>query len=368
MPDLRRVRGGAAVGLLAVVVTACGYSPTQGKAGASPSKSTGTGCASTGPVSLPYSSRGMERAALFTSDGSELVFTADGFAHGGVLDPKVGKTAVYVGRPPRMPVFNEATSELTNVTHEFRITEGQETSQTLPAGRYWLATSNFVHIKVWSCPPGGVTLLPPGRSRASSTPQAPGTAPHPRTAIGGSTVNGSPLGYAPVNVSVGDELRLVVESFRAGSSVQLRLYPIRTDLGTVTVGANGLVQTTVTVPDVNPGVHQLSLVGEGASGVQSKFVPIRVPGRPSGDTYATYLCCFEPLPETVTAETVTETISVTVDGQKRANFLTDPDGGFHIRIPIANRLSNAAPIVIEGTSSVTGRTLRELVNPIPKAP
>lgn len=179
MPDLPRVAldmlkkgeavlGGAAVGLLAVVVAA--YRHKQGKGGASPSKTTGTGCASALPVSLPYSSRGLERTAMFTSDGSELVFTADGFAHGGVLDPKIGKTAVYVGRPPRMPVFNAATSELTNVTHEFHLTEGQETSQTLPAGRYWLATSNFVHVTVWSCPPGGVTLFPPGRSSASSTP------------------------------------------------------------------------------------------------------------------------------------------------------------------------------------------------------
>lgn len=176
MPGPVRVRVATVAVLLTVVTAACGHSPTPGNVGASPSKSTGTGCASTEPISLPYARRGLE-PALFTSDGSELVFTADGFAHGGVLDPKVGKTAVYVGHPDRMPAFNERTSVLTNVTHEFRITEGQETSQTLPAGQYWLATSNFVDVKVRSCPPGGVTPLPPGQSSPSPTAQTPGTSP-----------------------------------------------------------------------------------------------------------------------------------------------------------------------------------------------
>lgn len=115
--------------------------------------------------------------ALFTSDGSELVFAADGFSHGGVLDPKVGSTAVYVGNPDRMPVFSQGSGHVTNVTHEFGIDEGQETIQILPAGRYWLVTSNGVHVTVRSCPPGGVTLLPTGRKSPSQTGQTPGTSP-----------------------------------------------------------------------------------------------------------------------------------------------------------------------------------------------
>ena len=176
MPGPVRVGVATAAVLLTVVTAACGNSPTPRNVGASPSKSTGTGCTSTEPILLPYARRGMP-PALFTSDGSELVFTADGFAHGGVLDPKVGSTAVYVGHPDRMPAYNRATSELTNVTHEFRIIEGKETSQTLPAGRYWLVTSNFVDVKVRSCPPGGVTLLPTAQNSPSPAPQTPGTSP-----------------------------------------------------------------------------------------------------------------------------------------------------------------------------------------------
>ena len=191
---------------------------------------------------------------------------------------------------------------------------------------------------------------------------------NPWTASVPSTVNGNPLGNAPVDVSVGDKLQLVVEAFGPDSPVHLWLFSQPKDLGEVAADANGRVQTTVTVPDVNPGVHQLELQGEGVGGVQvTKQVLIRVAGRPS-DAYTTYLCCFQPQPETVTADTVTETISVTVDGINIGNFPTDPDGGVLVPIPTVDRLRNAAPLVIEGTSSVTGKTVRELVDPIPTAP
>lgn len=177
MPGLLRLGAATAAIVLAVVVAACGYSPTPGSTDASPSKSTGTRCKATGPpISLGYPG-GSSEPVLITSDGSELVFAADGFSHGGVLDPKVGTTAVYVGNPDRMPVFSQESGHYTNVTHEFRIIEGQETSQILPAGQYWLVNSNFVHMTVRSCPPGGVTLLPTGQKSPTPTGQTPGTSP-----------------------------------------------------------------------------------------------------------------------------------------------------------------------------------------------
>ncbi len=112
---------------------------------------------------------------------SELVFAADGFSYGGVLDLKVGSTAVYVGNPDRMPVYVPASGHVTNVTHEFGIDEGQETIQILPAGRYWLVTSNGVHVDGAVLPSRGVTLLPTGRKSPSPTGQTPGTSPAPRS-------------------------------------------------------------------------------------------------------------------------------------------------------------------------------------------
>jgi len=178
MPDLLKVSVATAAVLMTAVVAACGDSPTTGSTRASsPTSKPPSSCTSTGPpISLGYPG-GSSPPALFTSDGSELVFAADGFPHGGVLDPKVGITAVYVGNPDRMPVFSQGRGAYSNVTHEFQITEGQETTQTLPAGRYWLVNSNFRHMTVRSCPPGGVTLLPSGRNTPSPTTQTPGTSP-----------------------------------------------------------------------------------------------------------------------------------------------------------------------------------------------
>jgi hypothetical protein len=84
---------------------------------------------------------------------------------------------VSVGNPDQMPVYNRRTSVLTNVTHEFHVIEGQVTSQTLPAGRYWLVNSNSAHVTVRSCLPGGVILLPSGPGTPSPTGQTPGASP-----------------------------------------------------------------------------------------------------------------------------------------------------------------------------------------------
>lgn len=148
-------------------------------------------CPSLGPtISLGRPSGG-DDLALFSVDGSELVFAADRFSHGGILDPDVGVTAVYVGDPDRMPVYVvKGSGDYTNVTHEFSIWEGQVISQTLPAGRYWLVTSNFVHVTVRSCRSGGVTgvttphvnLYPPGQAPSDFRYRAPqGGSPAPGT-------------------------------------------------------------------------------------------------------------------------------------------------------------------------------------------
>lgn len=165
-----------AVIALTLTVAACGDSATSGSTAASPSTGTPSACASTGPpISLGFPA--LEGAiALFTSDGSELLFAADGFRHGGLLEPKVGSASVYVGNPDRMPVDLPASGSLTNMTHQFVITEGQVTSQTLPAGRYWLLTSKGVRVTVRSCPPGGVTLLPSRQGSTGSAGQTPSPA------------------------------------------------------------------------------------------------------------------------------------------------------------------------------------------------
>jgi hypothetical protein len=179
MPDLLRVCVATAAIVLAVMVAACGYTPKPDSVDAARSQSVASRCPSLGPpISLGRPSGGDE-LALFTVDGSELVFAADEFAHGGLFDPEVGSTAVYVGNPDRMPVYVQGSGSYTNVTHEFSITEGQVTSQTLPAGRYWLVTSNFVGVTVRSCLPGGVTRVTSSRRNLIPTGHPPSATPRP---------------------------------------------------------------------------------------------------------------------------------------------------------------------------------------------
>lgn len=214
---------------------------------------------------------------------------------------------------------------------------------------------------------------------------APGTGASPTksTASGPSTANVTFPRNAPVNVSVGDALRLAVKSghethrarntirsFRAHSPIHLWLTFPDVDLGVATADASGRVQTTVTVPDVNPGVHQLEVNGEAVGGrFLTDQILIRVAGRPSG-FYRTYLCCFQPTPwEGMPPGTVTETISITAGGVTFGDFPTDPDGGVQVPMqPTLDGLRHAEPLVIEGTGGVSGKKAREVVNPIPTAP
>jgi hypothetical protein len=125
---------------------------------------------------LGYTSRDQE-PPLFRTDGSELLLSADGFSHGGVLDPEVGITEVYVGNPNRLPVYNQKTGVVSNVTHSFHIIESQVVSQTLPAGQYWLVSSNGNRVFVRSCLPGGVTRILADRVKRSRPGQTPSTSP-----------------------------------------------------------------------------------------------------------------------------------------------------------------------------------------------
>lgn len=99
-------------------------------------------------LGMPF--RGSQ-VAFFNTDGSDLYLTAHDFPKGGVFDPKVGSTLVNIGESTKLPVYDEQRSTVSNTLIELEITESQYTQHRLPAGRYWLWTSNFADIKVASC-------------------------------------------------------------------------------------------------------------------------------------------------------------------------------------------------------------------------
>lgn len=174
--------------------------------------------------------------------------------------------------------------------------------------------------------------------------------------------DGSPLGGI-----FGQLLRIIIDHFWPNSSITMTLHSDPISLGTVTADANGRVDTTITVPDVTPGVHRLVLSGEAASGSQlSQEVLIRVPGRPTG-SYTTYLTGFAPRPDTPTPNTPLEMVNVTVNGSPLGAFQADSFGGVLVSVPSVD-LGRTGEVTITGTSVTTGKVVTEVVNPIPTRP
>jgi len=182
------------------------------------------------------------------------------------------------------------------------------------------------------------------------------------------TVNGQPFGNSPILVAAKQALDLVVNGFQSLSRVHLQLFSTPADLGDVTTDKDGVVRTSVTLPTLNPGVHVLELDGEGADGVQiTRQIVLRISGRPTVE-YATYLCCFDPEPAQIPAGAPQEAVTVTLSGIDLGTYAPDEDGGVLVNVPSVDRLTDPSALVLEAKSNLTGKVVRETINPIPSAP
>ena len=162
-------------------------------------------------------------------------------------------------------------------------------------------------------------------------------------------------------------LRIIVGHFRPNSTVTLTMYSEPVPLGTVTADAKGLVDTTVRVPDLAPGVHRLVLSGEGDGGVQrEQELLVKVPGRPTG-SYTTYLTGFATRPVTPMPDNPVETVDVTVNGTALGTFQVDAFGGVLVSVPSVDLLRTGT-VTIVATSDTTGKAVTERVDPVPTRP
>jgi hypothetical protein len=115
-------------------------------------------------------------------------------------------------------------------------------------------------------------------------------------------------------------------------------------------------------------VHTLELKGQGAGGTQvTKTKLLRVAGRPSG-SYTTYLTGFSPRPDTPSAGVPIETVDVSIVGIPIGQLQVDHSGGVLVSIPSIDRTGSAAPMTIEATSTISGKTVTETIIPIPTTP
>lgn len=181
-------------------------------------------------------------------------------------------------------------------------------------------------------------------------------------------VNGTPVSNNPVVVAAGKVVQIVMSGFQALSQVHLRLFSQPVDISDVKADADGTVSGSFTMPSLNPGVHTLELEGVGTDGVQvTQQALLSLPGRPSGE-YATYLCCFAAEPATIAPDAPHEQVEVTVGGISLGTFYPDEDGGVLVHVPTIDRLRDSSDLTIEAKSTLTGKVVRQVLNPIPTAP
>lgn len=121
------------------------------------------------------------------------------------------------------------------------------------------------------------------------------------------------------------------------------------------------------MPPASPGVHTLEVRGTGGGGVDlTKQTLVKYPGRPrGGDSYATYLCCFDPEPASIPSNYRDEMVDVIYLGEVLTTLLPDEDGGVLVEVPLVDPLTRPDALDLQVRSQRTGRTLSEQVSPTP---
>ncbi|GAA3702990.1 hypothetical protein GCM10022399_19310 [Terrabacter ginsenosidimutans] len=85
--------------------------------------------------------------------------TASGFLHGGLLDPKVGQTAVVWGEAASMPTYAAGPATVSGGIGRAVVVEGAETWVDLPDGTLWFVNSYGARLAIAACPPASVVVV-----------------------------------------------------------------------------------------------------------------------------------------------------------------------------------------------------------------
>lgn len=89
------------------------------------------------------------------------MFTATGFYHGGPLDPPRGATLLSLGDISTPPSYDAPRSVVANAKFQVSVQESEEKGVDVPAGSYWVWSSNTVTITVSPCSPASLTNVQP---------------------------------------------------------------------------------------------------------------------------------------------------------------------------------------------------------------
>lgn len=102
-----------------------------------------------------------DRLATFRTDGNPIYISVSGFLHDQGFDPKIGSTAIYLGPATELPTYDAQRNIVTNLQTQVTAREGSNVRVDLPAGDYWLWSSNHVSITLESCIKDGITNVTP---------------------------------------------------------------------------------------------------------------------------------------------------------------------------------------------------------------
>lgn len=102
--------------------------------------------------------------AEFTTQGGQVYVTASGFSHSGVFDAAVGegRTRLHVGAGTPENFNVQGGSGPSNAMLSVGVEEDSFAEIELPAGTYWLTSSNRAAIAVVSCVEDGVSAVRTG--------------------------------------------------------------------------------------------------------------------------------------------------------------------------------------------------------------
>lgn len=178
------------------------------------------------------------------------------------------------------------------------------------------------------------------------------------------TIGGAAVGNAPTDTRPGATTTVTFGGFAPGSAVTIAMYSVRTALASTTADADGVATATVTMPLASAGVHILEFRGTAAGGIDlTKQALVKYPGRPQGgDSYATYVCCFDRPPADVPVDYREELVDVIYLGNVFATLVPDEDGGVLVEVPLVDPLTDARGVDLQVRSQRTGKTLTKQID------
>ena len=175
------------------------------------------------------------------------------------------------------------------------------------------------------------------------------------------TVNGNPAADRPWLADVGQVLHIVLGGFGYNQPIIITEYSNPTPLGQVTSDAQGTVSLALTLPPSTAGVHTFEFAGQTPTGTMiRKTVRVDFPGRPSGETYGTYVCGF-----TQPSDSEYRTVSVAYGGLDVMSLPLDESGCVLVEVPLLRLPRGPFEMPITVTEDATGLSRTVSIRPVP---